>query len=1348
MMFMIRSVLVLGLFACSSPASASQVYRVRPSNSETVTHCPSETCHTLEYYVSRAVWSLNLESNTAIYFMSGVHILKHPLNFERVNNLSIIGSNELLHSLLLQPSSEIRCSGSNSLSFSHITNLLVANLSIINCGWGTTYLTYYAVKLLYISNLTMSSVVIRNGSGNGIEFYNVIGNSVISDSLFAYNGWDENHVGLNALVVFAMQEDDCIAYTSDSVSFTIQSSQFLHGNNTTSMPNTHSSFSAGLEVFQLSSCLNFNIHVSEVVMSCNNLEGRERYGGNVAITVMEHQNTTSSTNITIEKSLIEKGKAAIAGGAYIGFHNPSRGPCQNLTRKRNIIRIINSHIVDNTATEDYGGLLVHFDKVCQDYLLEIMGTTLSRNTAASYPGPHRYEAGNTAGGSSSSDTSNSDTTDVPEPRTILRKNTAPSGPRTLPGYKASGGNRFSDTSGSAIPVKNVGGNFAVVIDEREYPTSQHLIIIENCHIEQGVASYAGGAQINISNRQVVPIPAGTQMGLSIILKISNTTFIGNTATESFGGLWVYVTDVHDHVYQLHMSGIVFRENNVRENIVKLKTGSGGNLVIHANSVFTNTFLPTIKIENCTFDSGTAGSGAGMELELGIERSLLFVGRDHGTWIMISNSHFINNHGFAGGGVVVNLKGSWCNPNCSQEIDFVQTLIIENCLFTRNTGYLGSALVIRNVDASVSKPVLYNYIWLKNVSFTNNHPPWVQNYTNVPLVITREDQIYATVNENPAVYLYRADLTVSNSVFSANNITALVAIETKLYLVGDIVFSNNTGNRGGGLSLKSSYILLETSTNLQFLNNHAKQVGGAIYVEQDSLNSPCFIQPATQTDVPDTNSTVAIRCANNTAVEAGSDLYGGYINLSCGGYINLHYGGYLTFQTIIAHEGEMGPSIISSDPIGTCFCKDSKPNCNTSVHNLEAYPGDIFNVSIVVVGQWDGTVPGVVHAVITDNGVANQHSLPALQQSQSVGGNCTNLTYSVFSASEDETIQLTVDNPTLSLLLLKPPNVIKVKLLRCPLGFSLHRSPAKCDCAPPLNESKSFRCSIHNQSIHYPEGMWIGYYSLDYHNPNSSQTTVNIIPTGIILHNHCPFDYCNPDFTDIILQQQNEQCAFNRSGILCGGCSPGFSLMLGSSQCIKCSNTNLALVIAFMAAGPMLVAFLTVCNLTVAEGTLGALIFYANIMQVNSPIFFPSGKANILLSTFIAWVNLDLGIKVCFYDGLDMYTKAWLQFVFPIYIWVIVIIMIISSYYSTTAAKMVSRNAPKVLATLFLLSYAKLLRIAITVLSFTTMEYPDHTKQLLWLPDGNLGYLRGKHIPLFIAALLVLWCGIPNFGTIT
>ena len=63
-----------------------------------------------------------------------------------------------------------------------------------------------------------------------------------------------------------------------------------------------------------------------------------------------------------------------------------------------------------------------------------------------------------------------------------------------------------------------------------------------------------------------------------------------------------------------------------------------------------------------------------------------------------------------------------------------------------------------------------------------------------------------------------------------------------------------------------------------------------------------------------------------------------------------------------------------------------------------------------------------------------------------------------------------------------------------------------------------------------------------------------------------------------------------------------------------------------------------------------------------------------------------------------------------------------------------RNAVPVLATLFLLSYGKLLRTIVTVFSFTVLE---GKKSAVWLYDGNVLYLRGKHVSLFLVALLLL-----------
>ena len=185
---------------------------------------------------------------------------------------------------------------------------------------------------------------------------------------------------------------------------------------------------------------------------------------------------------------------------------------------------------------------------------------------------------------------------------------------------------------------------------------------------------------------------------------------------------------------------------------------------------------------------------------------------------------------------------------------------------------------------------------------------------------------------------------------------------------------------------------------------------------------------------------------------------------------------------------------------------------------------------------------------------------------------------------------------------------------------------------------------------------------------------------------------------------------------------------------------LLLFLVFLLAGLTLVLLLMLCNMTVSDGTVNGLIFCANIVGINSAIFFPAGQGNrfvSFLNVFIAWFNLDLGIETCLYDGMSMYQNTWFQFAFPLYIWTIVLFLVTSTHYFVFAAKvLVRRNAVKVLATLFLLSFTKLLQTTIISFSFITLEYPDGKNKALWLYDSNLEFLTGKHIPLFIAALLV------------
>ena len=429
----------------------------------------------------------------------------------------------------------------------------------------------------------------------------------------------------------------------------------------------------------------------------------------------------------------------------------------------------------------------------------------------------------------------------------------------------------------------------------------------------------------------------------------------------------------------------------------------------------------------------------------------------------------------------------------------------------------------------------------------------------------------------------------------------------------------------------------------------------------------------------------------------------------------------------------------------CLCIDSQPECSITQYNISAYPGTTIELLVVAMGQRLGTVPSIVcsdFVNILRNGI--QPKIKDWQHTQKVGKDCTNLTYTIMSPSQMELTMVmevenlnTPDRYTLRAVgvLNQLENVklyitdlkINITTLPCPLGFEFHNRSMTCTCDSKLVEN-GLNCSIDSQTVWRKSSFWI--------------TTAE--ESGeVLIHEHCPFDYCKPESFNLDLEDPDEQCAFYHSGILCGACQNNLSHVFGTSACRECLSLWALLWVPVIAlAGIALVVLLIMLNLTVSVGTINGLIFYANIVRANHATFFPPNTTNSFLSWFIAWINLDLGIETCFYNGLDAYVKTWLQFVFPLYIWFLVIIIIVLSHYYTLAARLSGRNAVQALATLFLISYAKLLRIIITVLQSTELEYPNNTVMKVWLYNGNVDYLEDKHIPLFTAALLLLLISLP------
>jgi hypothetical protein len=257
------------------------------------------------------------------------------------------------------------------------------------------------------------------------------------------------------------------------------------------------------------------------------------------------------------------------------------------------------------------------------------------------------------------------------------------------------------------------------------------------------------------------------------------------------------------------------------------------------------------------------------------------------------------------------------------------------------------------------------------------------------------------------------------------------------------------------------------------------------------------------------------------------------------------------------------------------------------------------------------------------------------------------------------------------------------------------------------------------------------------------------------NDYCPLDYCNPAFQNITSHpdhlDQDEQCQYNRTGVLCGSCPEGWSLVLGSSECREeCSNVWLLLIVPFALAGLLLVVVIHFLNLTVTMGTVCGLIFYANIVQDYSTALLsthPIPGLTPILQVFLSWLNLDLGISTCFYDGMEAFGKTMLLFVFPIYIWLISATIIILSNRYISFTRLFGETSVKVLSTLILLSYSKMFRVAIGALNLKSINvYIDNStsiSKVRWALDGNIPYFDPqRHLTLFVIAILCIMLLLP------
>ena len=111
--------------------------------------------------------------------------------------------------------------------------------------------------------------------------------------------------------------------------------------------------------------------------------------------------------------------------------------------------------------------------------------------------------------------------------------------------------------------------------------------------------------------------------------------------------------------------------------------------------------------------------------------------------------------------------------------------------------------------------------------------------------------------------------------------------------------------------------------------------------------------------------------NNSAVEAGADLYGGSID-NCALNSFEFDEGYFGSRAISGHLFDViseRKAAISSRPLHICTCRNGLTNCSGSYHPEPVYPGGTLEVPVIALGQRNVATTAAIQITNTSNDIS-------------------------------------------------------------------------------------------------------------------------------------------------------------------------------------------------------------------------------------------------------------------------------------------------------------------------------------------------------------------------------------------
>ena len=897
--------------------------------------------------------------------------------------------------------------------------------------------------------------------------------------------------------------------------------------------------------------------------------------------------------------------------------------------------------------------------------------------------------------------------------------------------------------------------------------------------------------------------------------VMNSNFIGNSVPENErliynggGGLYIEYTyctpglmdcDYWNNPYSNNsvysISGCTFINNHgttppqhsssifvYQEKTTSRHFGAGGGLLIVIKG---NSHSNRIKITDCKFEYNSAGFGGGSLINVQD-----FVRENI---IQFFNCSFVQNHAeFGGGGMAGGILFYELDSVFANEIHFYDTDFLNNSSPTGGGTYYFTG---RTKSSELKENSIYfsSCRWLFNnatlgaalllapdafTSLTDGYLP-VPVFEDCVFEKNRIVSIEAGSNtKQPAVgALFSSTFTInisSNVTFRENDGTALSITAGSINILENAVleFEKNTGIRGGALTLlEFASLRLFPGSNIKFVNNHATEVGGAIYASaQDELDfyfsRSCFIHYVDVT-VPAKDWKVHVEFINNSAgptQEAqhnttqdarGNSIYSVTI-LPC----------LLASDTTGEHNIYNAFPHKNGDPfrfVESChgdFCGiatapttlEVKRNQLDSDGILRLSPGERHYVSITAKDDLDNPVSAVITASASPSNVAriDSASLYITDSRVQVNGKIGSNFSLIFHATGRKHISI----------------VLNATFVDCPSGFVYNKEEQQCECSA-VTQNRQYlgiiRCSTRSFTSFQSKGYWAGCDE-----------------NGHLLTAQCPPGYCRKDDNTTFntnyvpktcKKLDNVICGVRkRTGLLCGKCIPNHTVFFHSERydCRECKLGNFGWLFYILSEIiPVTLVFLTVVlfNVHLTAGLWNGVILYAQIIDFieasSLQAFDPPKGVSVLTNMYrfiYAMFNLDFfkfddTFSFCLWKGATVMDVLVFKYLTSAYTFLLLLILIFSFKGPCCREKcqtawerfqaFIRRSHHKDwvihgISAFLVLSYAQCVKVSFQILSAIELygegEVPVKT---VVIRSGNIEYLSREHLPYALPAVFIL-----------